>query len=604
MNYLLVMPKKLSKGATTTSVIFPLGIAYISAAMKKAGLAVFTLNLDFPEEEAPAALGKAIHSHQIDVVCTGGLSLDVHKILDVIKAAREVKPNILTIVGGGIISSDPDTAMSVLGADIGVIGEGEQTICELAKALDSGSPIESIPGVIYRATDGQLVTTTPRKEILNLDEIPFPDFDGFNYERWVAFYGGGGVLLSDRSCPFRCTFCFHPTGEKYRQRSLDNIFEEISHQTSRYKVTNLSLTSELFSTTPQRIYDFCERIRPHGISWSCCLRVSDADPELLRTMRDSGCSLVCFGLESGDDSILKSMRKGITVAQIASALDICYDVGISTEASNFIFGDVNETTETVSNTLEFWRKYNAKTHINLSLIQTYPGTVLYEYACKTGIIRDKEMFLKSGCPIINVSKLSSKEYHDLVSQIAEFRLHPHIPAENLTLLSAEDEEHCMLQYTCRRCGGQNIEPCSFWYTKKCSCPKCGSINEVDAFRSATHIEQEFISKLPTDSRIALWGAGGIFYKLYNQYSCLASDRFVLVDSNPELQGLTICSKIVQPPEYINSHAIDTLVITARSRFPEIAQIVRGTHPSVTSLFIPTSRLTPNTITPLLDSVVL
>lgn len=334
MNYLLVMPKKLSTGATTTSIIFPLGIAYVSAALKQGGYRVFTTNLDFPENDAHTVLREMILNNHIDVVCTGGLSLDCHKIKDVIDTSRKINPKIITVVGGGIISSDSETAMRVLQADIGVIGEGEQTICELAHALDNKEKYDNVPGLIYWQHDQTLTKTMPRKEIDDLDSIPFPDYEGFNYGGWVDFFGGGGVLLSDRSCPFRCTFCFHPTGGKYRQRSLDNIFQEIDHQMEHYHPKNIGLTSELFATTKRRVLEFCERIRKYHVSWSCCLRVTDVDVDLLHKMRESGCQLICYGLESADDDILKSMRKGIKVEQIRNALDMTYEAGISTEASN------------------------------------------------------------------------------------------------------------------------------------------------------------------------------------------------------------------------------------------------------------------------------
>ena len=181
MNYLLVMPNKISTGATTTSVSFPLGIAYVSASLKQAGYCVYTANLDFPEGDTYSVLCEMLLEHQIDVVCTGGLSLDYHKIKEVIEIARKIKPDIITVVGGGIISSDPETAMRALGADIGIIGDGEVTMCELAHSLDAGKTYCNVPGLIYRNDHHELFVTSPRKEIADLDSIPFPDFKGFNY---------------------------------------------------------------------------------------------------------------------------------------------------------------------------------------------------------------------------------------------------------------------------------------------------------------------------------------------------------------------------------------------------------------------------------------
>jgi radical SAM superfamily enzyme YgiQ (UPF0313 family) len=602
MNYLLVMPKKLSKGANTTSIIFPLGIAYVSAAMKQEGYRVFPTNLDFPEGDISTILSDAILTNEIDVVCTGGLSLDCHKIKEVLDIARKINPNVITVVGGGIISSDPETAMRVLEPDIGVIGEGERTMCELARALDNGETYSSVSGLIYRKGGNGFIRTGKREEITDIDSIPFPDFDGFNYGGWVDFFGGGGALLSDRSCPFRCTFCFHPTGERYRQRSLDNIFEEIDYQLQHYHLKRLGLSSELFATTKGRVFEFCDRIKDYNIAWSCCLRVSDVDESMLRRMKESGCDLVCYGLESADNSILKSMRKGINVDQIKRALDLSCEVGISTEASNFIFGDVNETAETLENTINFWWQYNKKTHINLSLIQTYPGTYLYEYACKNGIITDKEQFLRDGCPIVNVSKLSSVEFHELASLLAELRLHPHVPAESLQITEMEENGNCRVEYVCRKCGTRGQVTSKFWFTETCYCSSCGVKNEVDNFLGACRPQETFFTNLPDDSSIALWGAGGIFYKLIRQYSALASEGFLLVDANTEQHGLSICRKIVYSPDVITRESIRTVIITALSRKNDIIKDLRSNYPSVEAVFIPSFEITSNGVVPILRQI--
>lgn len=599
MNYLLVMPKKLSTGASTTDVLFPLGMAYVSAAMKKARYSVVTANLEFNKRTTKSILQDLISEHNIDVVCTGGLSLDYWKIKETIDTAKEIKPEVCTVVGGGIISSDPEPAMRALGADIGVIGEGELTMCELAHAFDNGKSYHTIPGLIFRKGDGSLTKTRPRKEIQDLDTIPFPDFDGFNYHDWLNLSSRVGVLLSDRSCPFRCTFCFHPTGERYRQRSLDNIFQEIEYQIDRYDLTGIAFTSELFATNKKRVYEFCERIKEYNISWSCCLRVTDVDRQLLNNMKKSGCTLICYGLESADDSVLKSMRKGITVAHIKRALDLTSEIGISTDSSNFIFGDINETPETIENTLTFWRTYNKKTHINLCLIQIYPGSYLYEYACQKGIIQDREQFLKDGCPIINVSKLSDAEFHGLKSTIAELRLHPHTPATSIRLLDVHPSGECTIEYICRKCQIPNIIKGWFYFTSKCQCPRCGINNEVDPFLGALYEADLFYSRLPKDNKIALWGAGGVFYKLMSRYEYLSSDRFILVDANTELNGLVLCNKIVNSPISLEKERIETVIITALSRKDEICRILREDYPSVKHILIPSLQLRGKRAIPIL-----
>jgi radical SAM superfamily enzyme YgiQ (UPF0313 family) len=432
--------------------------------MKNAGFNVFTANLDYLEGDTCACLKKLIADHDIDVVCIGGLSRDYHKLKEVIDTARAIKSSVITLAGGGIISSDPLPAMRALDADIGVIGEGEITICELAQALDSGQAYKNVAGLIYKDGQDGFVVTQKRREIRDIDDIPFPDFDGFNYGQWVRA-SGSGLILTDRSCPFRCTFCFHPTGEKYRQRSIDNIFKEIDYQVERYRIRGFGLTSELFATTKQRVADFCSRIKNYNIPWSCCLRVCDVHAEVLDMMKAAGCVKIVFGLESADNLILKSMRKGITVEQIERALGLTYDANLMIEGG-FIFGDINETAETVANTLNFWRKHNDAHYLNLSMISVFPGSFLYKHACENGIIRDPEQFLRDGCPFVNVSRLTDAQYQDLRSKITELRFHPHVPAKSFSIDSIESDDLCDIEFECRKCAAATRVKVPFWFGRE------------------------------------------------------------------------------------------------------------------------------------------
>ena len=599
MNYLFVMPKGVSKAQCFN--IFPVGIAYVSASLKQAGHNVFTTNLDMRPESTGAVLNDLILDNDIDVMCTGGLSFDCAKVREVIEAARLIKPRVLTVVGGGIISSDPLPAMRVLGADIGVIGEGEITTRALAHALDNGLPYESIPGLIIRGhNNGSHLINQPGDEIVDIDNLAYPDFDGFNYFEWTK-RSGSGIVVGSRSCTHNCTFCFHTTGNKYRQRSLDSIFKEITHQIEHFHLKSLTLSDELFAFKKSRIYDFCERIREYNISWGVALRVCDVDGDLLRAMKASGCSGISYGLESADNSVLKSMRKGITVEQIRKALDLTFDTGLNV-TGGFIFGDINETGKTTANTLDFWSTNNNKHYMNLTMIRLFPGSYLYKHACDQGIISDKEQFLRDGCPLTNVSKLTNAEYHTLTSLVTELRLHPHVPAKSFAITAIKPNGECEVEFICRKCGAQTSDNVMFWFGKESCCPSCGLTNFVDPFQNALHLEDRFSEHLPADHDIALWGAGGIYYTLIKKYSLMSSKRFILVDADKSLQGLTICGKEIYSPDRSLQKDIKTVVITALSRKDEIYSTIKGVWPSVENVLAPAFEVLDNRIVPVLRRV--
>ena len=599
MNYLLVMPRGLSRSQDQFFYVFSIGIAYVSASLKTAGFNVFTANLDFIDGDIYSIMKDLMLSNQIDVLCTGGLSRDCNKVKELIEIARTINPKMIIVVGGGLISADPKPAMNVLGADIGVIGEGEVTMCELAKALDMGTAYNNIPGLIFWDSNNGLTIAPPRKEAPPIDSIPFPDFDGFDYSSYVKATGMG-VIACSRSCTHACTFCYRPAGQKYRQRSLENILLEIDEQISRYHPHSIALTDNLFASSKERVLEFCKLIKNRNISWGCSLHVSDAtDLDMLLEMKAAGCCGINYGLESADNSVLKSMRKGSTVEDIERALDNIWNANIHLQG-NFIFGDINETKDTVTNTINFIHKQKTRFLFPLDPIIAFPGSRIYDYACRNGLIKDREQFLRDNCPVINISKLTEPEFKEMLGLINELRLGPRVPIGSFHIVEIQNDGECKLEFVCRKCGAQKSVNIPFWYSMIPICQECGTVNHIDPFEKALHVPEVFLENLPTDETIVLWGAGGIYYKLMHKYNLLSSERFILVDGNQSQQGLTICKKEIHPPDIILANNIKTIIITALSRKDDIYATINRNYPSVERILTPAFDITHDGIIPVLQ----
>lgn len=131
-----------------------------------------------------------------------------------------------------------------------------------------------INGLVFKKND-KLNITKPRDEIKDLDSIPFPDYKGFGFEKIMnAVASLVGInetntitTITSRSCPFSCTFCFHSSGKKYRQRSLDNFFEELDYLVQEYGVKYIFIADELFAYNMERVKEFCDRIKKYDIKW-------------------------------------------------------------------------------------------------------------------------------------------------------------------------------------------------------------------------------------------------------------------------------------------------------------------------------------------------
>ena len=428
-NVLLVIPRYLTYG-TQGHYVMPMGTLYVSAFLKRSGVAnVITLNLNHRDGDERDILARVMERENIDIIGLGGLSGEYRDLARIARYARGIKPDVTVMMGGGIVTADPETAMmAVPEVDFGMIGEGELTIVQLIEALTLGKDPAGVDGLIFRAPDGTLVTTPQRTEIEDLDALPFPDYEGFDYGAYLRDnpdmsdegkrYSQVSVI-GGRSCKYCCTFCFHPSGSRYRQRSLDSIFSEIDWLTSHYDVSYIALREELFATDNERVREFCRRMERYDVDWSIQLRIDSVDRELVDMLRDTRCRYIFVGVESAVDSILKSMRKGINLAQIETALGMLHDAGLNSR-SGVIMGDTMETSETAVQTIDWFLKNNGRFRMFLDMIIAFPGSIIYKRACEAGIIPDKVRFLKDGCPIVNLTRMPEEDFLSMMNRVEKF----------------------------------------------------------------------------------------------------------------------------------------------------------------------------------------
>jgi anaerobic magnesium-protoporphyrin IX monomethyl ester cyclase len=401
----------------------PIGLAYISAVLKKEGHEV-----DVLKKSQSHLLGKVLSRGRYDFVATGGLSLHFNMINNLLDAAK--KARVKTIVGGGIVTSEPELMTRALNADYSVIGEGEETVVELLDAICRGKDLEAVRGIGFLNKD-KFVLTEPRKPIEDLDSLPVPDWDGVGLDEVLDRQKGSdglGMEIFDypraytismsRSCPFLCTFCYHPLGNKYRKRSVESIMKELEISIPKYRINMLGITDELFSNNKERVYDFCRQLKKFkenlswDLKWACQMRVDKLDEEMIDVMKGAGFFLASYGFESYSPVILTSMKKYIKPEQIHRAVHITLDKKINLQA-NFIFGDIAETAETAEETLNFWKEHSFAC-IMLDFILPLPDSQLYRYCIEKGIIKDRLDFIKNHIgAIYNMTQLSDAEFYKL-----------------------------------------------------------------------------------------------------------------------------------------------------------------------------------------------
>lgn len=567
---------------------FPLGIAYISSSLKKACFKVDTLNLNNEFGTVEDILNNRIVEGDIDIVLTGGLTGQYGAVVDVVENTKKTKNDVITIVGGGIITSAPEDAMKALKyVDYGVIGEGEIISCELCAAIENGEDITKVPGVVY--SENNTYTRTGDASPVDIEIIPFPDYEGLGFGELLSsvpnIIGMSEYntlpIITSRSCPYRCTFCFHPSGTKFRQRSLDSIFAEIDFLSEKYNVKYLSIQDELFGYDMKRVKAFCERIKKYNIKWLANFRVTEVTPELIATLEDGNCATMAFGIESADNRVLKSMRKQITIEQTEKALELVYlsKMGIQ---GVLIFGDIAETVETANNTINWWKEH-IHYGIQLSAIITYPGTALYDYARTEGIIKDPVQYIKDACPLVRLSKMTDEENNWLLGQIMSLSRMMHINPGKVRIEKIDYEKASMdIVGLCVACNVENEwKQSRLFIHETLTCENCGQRHVAPIPDSIVNILRKSISCLENKyGEIVFWGINSYFYTLAELLGISSHDNIFFVDQSKVRHGVDVAGKAIRSPEIIADRKIKCVVVAVVQYFSGLQKPIKNAYPHV------------------------
>jgi anaerobic magnesium-protoporphyrin IX monomethyl ester cyclase len=601
LNYLFIVPRDKHFGM----VAIPPGIIYVATSLQEAGFQVTGLHLNF-EDGDDDAISDAIQKNDIGAVCIGGLSSQYTAIKVIIQTIKNINPNIKTIVGGGMVTAEPQLVMENIGADFGVVGQGEITICELAEALKKGADLNCINGLVFK--EGGLLKWNPaRAEITDLDSLPFPDYDIFDYPQIpnminhiIGLPKKCIHITASRSCPYNCTFCYHPSGSKYRRRSIDGIFAEIDFMIERYEIDHISMVDELFAAGKDRLSDFCDRMKSYSQDFSCQLRVDSVDEEMLIKLKEAGCILISYGIESADNEILKSMRKNTTIEQTERALYFTRKAGLFVQGF-FIFGDIEETKTSVQTTLKWWLNH-LEYGINLEVIDIFPGTYLYQYAVEQGIISDRLLFLEQGCPRINVSKLDDGEMNQLLEKVIYLSEEFRGATAGTKVEKINADGSCDMVAQCLHCGHTNRFPkvsFEFKNTRGAAagcCENCKSKMKVppaDAISRPTYkavldkaLEAFFQPLAKSGKRIAIWGATEKTSCLLLGSASLRQCVAGVVDRDFKIKKDRLLDLFpIQDPAVLEQLEFDCLIIGAAGYEDEILAAVRKTGKKFTLLDI-------------------
>ncbi len=367
-----------------------LGTAYIAAYLREKGHQVkvidaLALNLDINRVK------EKIKWENPDYIGIGVFTEEIFQAYEVFKAAKEISKDILTVFGGSHPSAMPENTLKEFPlTDFVVYGEGEQTFLRLV----NGDSLSDIDGLAYRGESGKIIINKPACPIEDLDSIPYPAWDLFpleqykgrlvtNFNRKLNIPVLEIPVLSLRGCPSRCNFCFK-VYDGLRFRSPAKVADEIEFMVNTYKATDIFFSEGTFLANSEHGKKICTEIIDRGlnrkISWIAETRVNAVDEESLKLLKKAGCKELCYGIESGDQEILKNSGKGITFEQMKKAVKLTKKVGIRACCFSII-GHPNETRESVNKTINLLLELDSDV-MNIAIMMPYPGTKIREMALK------------------------------------------------------------------------------------------------------------------------------------------------------------------------------------------------------------------------------
>ncbi len=368
----------------------PLGLLYIASYARKVLGSRFRIKvLDTQVEKMNYDQIKAyIAQENPDIT---GISCMTFLLIDALKVARlakETNPKTHVVIGGTHPSIYPNEMASNPHVDSVVMGEGEIVFSKLLERLADRKSLSDIQGVGFRE-NGKVVLNPQGEFIQDLDSLPFPDRDLLPIDKYYNVLGDSTVLmtslLTSRGCPFNCLFCTNKDGKTCRMRSPENVVDEIEECYAK-GITDFDIIDDTFTINRKRILAIADLIISRGLKITMDLRarVDTVDEEVLSRLAQAGCTRIRFGVESGNQGVLKTLRKGITLEQIRQAFEMAKRAKMVTFAY-FMLGSPGESKANIDESLRLAKDINPD-FVQFLITTPFPATDLYQLGIERGIL--------------------------------------------------------------------------------------------------------------------------------------------------------------------------------------------------------------------------
>jgi radical SAM superfamily enzyme YgiQ (UPF0313 family) len=390
-----------ARGTTSMGIITPpLGLAYMASVLLKNSHKVQIIDANLLDIRSERITDNFLF--RPDIV---GISNSITSYKEAVRCAEKIKPAYpdASVLFGGPHSSA--LAQTVLernaSVDAVVVGEGENTLKEIADSAGKRNIFEGIKGIAYRDRE-RIVHNEPRPLIDNIDDIPLPAYHLLPHltkyrsrsRAWPV-----GYIITSRGCPSRCTFCCRNFGTSWRPHSAGRVIGEIRHLIKEYKIRQIDILDDNFTFDIKRAAEILDLLTQEGLGIKVNLqngvRVDRINEELLLKMKKAGVFKIAFGIESGDPGILKKIKKGVDLDKAVLLVKTARSLGMVTHGY-FIIGLPGDTKETIERTIDFSLRMNPH-YASFSICTPLPGTEIFDEIKRKGaLLEDVEDGIDAG----------------------------------------------------------------------------------------------------------------------------------------------------------------------------------------------------------------
>jgi len=392
----------------------PLGLMYLAASLERDGHRVRLLDCEVENESLIDCL-KSFKPDMVGITSTTPLH---HNAMELFNIVKKINSGIITVSGGAHANVLGRQVLEECESiDVVCAGEGEITIREICRNINNLSKVE---GVVCRNGDS-IIKNPPRQLMQDINEVPFPARHLVKLKEYRFSVPGKGIvpvtpIRTMRGCPYRCVFCSQHCifGHEIRYRSVNSIIEEIKEIIYKHEISDLVFYDDTFGLNRELTYELVDVVIKEKLKFTIegWTRASIIDEPFIKALKSIGLTRLSIGVESGNQHILDSSKKGVSLEQIRKAYEIASKYKIETRMS-IIFGLPFETSKTIRKTLQFMKSLKCyQAYVNVAT--PFPGTEFYDMA-KSGygglklLTHDWREFRRWGGAVISVNDLQPQD---------------------------------------------------------------------------------------------------------------------------------------------------------------------------------------------------